>query len=582
MTNKWIVDWIDDEHEDVRQASFYSKQAANNWIACKYDDAKYDVDGFEVVNGPYADTSINLWFDAYRPAPKGFKRIASVEDFTDDFVPGISHNFEDINVLSFDTKNDKDGREFIDILNYFDNRNINGFKVHIHGTDANVKQQFIDRANEYKQEVIDNIDYYINESIDNYDDSINQLDESEFKTKLWIDDVRPAPNGYLWIKSVNDFIDYITEHGIQDIIVFDFDHDAGDYQKDGGDYIKCLDYLEFIGVDNINVRLHSANPVGIKNMRAIIQKNGWNEIHTIFESTLTKDEQISLLFENSVSSEETFGEKWDKLDETHAAYNAVQRAIKGDSLQLLDVYAVENNSHFIAYICGGDNCSDDPQKWLRYLENVKKFIAYLLNDCCERVWLIDVNNDCLDDTHYIRIGFKLTDAQNQLTETDMLEQEDIASKDKLIDTLKKASKDFQKNATNNEPEQFAKIVVAFDDLIGGVGKYDFKKKKVLKETDDDINSIEQSTEKICQNIIDAGAPCYSVKLVKSWSGSPTFDIIGRFEDHISLDSLHVHWCSGNEHAEPGWYEGTRCKNKWRKIVCDIITNEFPNGLVEGI
>jgi hypothetical protein len=32
--------------------------------------------------------------------------------------------------------------------------------------------------------------------------------------------------------------------------------------------------------------------------------------------------------------------------------------------------------------------------------------------------------------------------------------------------------------------------VAFDDLIGGVGKYDFKKKKVIKETDDDINSIE--------------------------------------------------------------------------------------------
>jgi hypothetical protein len=84
--------------------------------------------------------------------------------------------------------------------------------------------------------------------------------------KLWIDDIRPAPNGYIWIKSVNDFIDYLVENGINDIIVFDFDHDAGDYQKDGGDYIKCLDYLEFIGADNINVRIHSANPVGRSNM----------------------------------------------------------------------------------------------------------------------------------------------------------------------------------------------------------------------------------------------------------------------------------------------------------------------------
>lgn len=36
-------------------------------------------------------------------------------------------------------------------------------------------------------------------------------------------------------------------------------------------------------------------------------------------------------------------------------------------------------------------------------------------------------------------------------------------------------------ASDNDPEQFAKIVVAFDDLAAGVGAYDFKKKKKLKE-----------------------------------------------------------------------------------------------------
>ena len=104
--------------------------------------------------------------------------------------------------------------------------------------------------------------------------------------KLWIDDVRPAPNGYFHAKSVNkakriieiysSWIDY--DNNITDCIeLIDIDHDAGDYTADGGDYIKLLDWLEETG-RNYPIHIHSMNPVGVENMRRIIQRNGWKEV----------------------------------------------------------------------------------------------------------------------------------------------------------------------------------------------------------------------------------------------------------------------------------------------------------------
>ena len=103
--------------------------------------------------------------------------------------------------------------------------------------------------------------------------------------KLWVDDVRPAPEGYLWIQSVNEAkkeITYLDEVSLflgyrDEIELIDMDHDAGDYAYDGGDYIRILDWLEETG-RNYPIRIHSQNPVGIQNMRRIIEKNGWKEI----------------------------------------------------------------------------------------------------------------------------------------------------------------------------------------------------------------------------------------------------------------------------------------------------------------
>ena len=105
--------------------------------------------------------------------------------------------------------------------------------------------------------------------------------------KLWIDDVRPAPNGYRWVKSVFEAKETILNYEIMCaasggkkayvIELIDIDHDAGDYSCEGGDYIKLLDWLEETG-RNYPIRIHSMNPVGVANMRAIIQRNGWTEV----------------------------------------------------------------------------------------------------------------------------------------------------------------------------------------------------------------------------------------------------------------------------------------------------------------
>ena len=120
--------------------------------------------------------------------------------------------------------------------------------------------------------------------------------------KLWVDDVRPAPEGYVWYKSVNEakiailkteldalFIKNALRQGqytqpcgevlatIKYIKLISIDHDAGDFACDGGDYIELLNWLEETG-RNYPIRIHSMNSVGVANMRAIIERNGWEEV----------------------------------------------------------------------------------------------------------------------------------------------------------------------------------------------------------------------------------------------------------------------------------------------------------------
>lgn len=100
--------------------------------------------------------------------------------------------------------------------------------------------------------------------------------------KIWVDDIRHAPEGseWAWAQSVNEAIQFIKRYHKPScsLDLLDLDHDAGDYVNGGGDYIKILDYLEENNINNIPIRIHSQNPVGVENMRRIIERNGWKEI----------------------------------------------------------------------------------------------------------------------------------------------------------------------------------------------------------------------------------------------------------------------------------------------------------------
>ena len=111
--------------------------------------------------------------------------------------------------------------------------------------------------------------------------------------KIWIDDVRPAPEGYTWCKSTLIALNTIYKYRFNEITEISLDHDAGEFAKEGGDFIEVLKELERLchspnmfkrafwqnKCENEYIfRLHSANPVGVQNMRAIIEANGWKEL----------------------------------------------------------------------------------------------------------------------------------------------------------------------------------------------------------------------------------------------------------------------------------------------------------------
>lgn len=122
------------------------------------------------------------------------------------------------------------------------------------------------------------------------------------KLVLWVDDLRDPPNRpgerYITARSVNGakncielmdqdmwmdyWIDGIPIEELHGFDIIDLDHDSGIYFPCGGDYINILNYLEERAYKGYKIkfkfRIHSFNPVGVVNMRAIIKRNGWEEV----------------------------------------------------------------------------------------------------------------------------------------------------------------------------------------------------------------------------------------------------------------------------------------------------------------
>ena len=95
---------------------------------------------------------------------------------------------------------------------------------------------------------------------------------------IWLDDTRPAPDGFIWVKNVNEviclFLHYQNLDKMKcDINIISLDNDLGENEEEG---YKVLDEIEEIYKNNIGIflpneiRVHSANPVARKRMQTVI------------------------------------------------------------------------------------------------------------------------------------------------------------------------------------------------------------------------------------------------------------------------------------------------------------------------
>ena len=104
--------------------------------------------------------------------------------------------------------------------------------------------------------------------------------------KIWIDDQiddkdtphRHVPQGWIGAKTALQACRYIKTGKVTDI---DFDHDLGTDTNDRGGYIVAL-YIEKLAYNKmipaLQWRIHSANPVGRKNITQAMQsaERFWN------------------------------------------------------------------------------------------------------------------------------------------------------------------------------------------------------------------------------------------------------------------------------------------------------------------
>lgn len=96
----------------------------------------------------------------------------------------------------------------------------------------------------------------------------NEMQLNPGKTFLFLDDVRPTPNGFYRVYDYKGFTGFILKNGMPDFI--SFDHDLGE-GRSGFDCAKflveyCLDHH----IPRIHFQVHSQNPVGKQNIESLL------------------------------------------------------------------------------------------------------------------------------------------------------------------------------------------------------------------------------------------------------------------------------------------------------------------------
>lgn len=94
--------------------------------------------------------------------------------------------------------------------------------------------------------------------------------------KLYLDDIRIRPEGFVLARSYQDAVDLILKFGCPSFI--SFDHDLGLFpdgtEKNGYDFAKWLvdsDLDKIIKIpDDFSFSVHSSNPKGRENIKSIL------------------------------------------------------------------------------------------------------------------------------------------------------------------------------------------------------------------------------------------------------------------------------------------------------------------------
>ena len=102
------------------------------------------------------------------------------------------------------------------------------------------------------------------------------------KVKFWLEDIRPAPEGYIHFFNAEDLFDeflkrqFSWEPASTVVIEISLDNDLGEGLMEG---YQLLDWFETMKIPvDFGIHIHTSNPVARERMRATIKRNGWKEV----------------------------------------------------------------------------------------------------------------------------------------------------------------------------------------------------------------------------------------------------------------------------------------------------------------
>ena len=92
--------------------------------------------------------------------------------------------------------------------------------------------------------------------------------------KLWLDDERPAPEGWHHARSVNEAIHLVRSHTGHGWEIASLDNDLGRFTEDGGEGYRFVDWMEANDRWPLHPpTVHSMNPVRSRYMRQVISRS---------------------------------------------------------------------------------------------------------------------------------------------------------------------------------------------------------------------------------------------------------------------------------------------------------------------